>query len=204
MPDTRNQELDPELLALKAPPQTQRVITLTIMAAAVVAAMAMVLALRLDLAYSLASNQVADLGDVQSLSPSELTGNTYVRLSGIPSIASSVGFSKIRGERYRVFPLAGQRTIYVQVRDDGGENFVRTEFKGRLVTFGELGGRYAGVAEVMRAEGLPVSSDSFLLLADEAPRNYAWTWLIAVLCVSFVILDAFFIVRWFRPVKLSK
>jgi hypothetical protein len=196
------EELDPELLALQAPPQGQRVFALTVMALAVVAAMALVAALRRDIAYALASDQVADLGDVQSLQTRALVSNTYVRISGMPSVARSVGFSKWLGAKYRVFPLAGQRAIYIQVQDQGGETFVRTEFTGRLVNFDDLGSRYAGLRQVMRQDaGLPVTEASYLLLAGDAPGGYWWTWIVGLLCVAFVILDAYFIVRWFRPVK---
>jgi hypothetical protein len=175
---------------------------LTVMAAAVVAAMALVMALRRDISYALASDRVVELGDVQSLHANSLVSNSYVRISGMPSVARSVGFSKWLGARYRVFPLAGQRNVYVQVEDDGGETFVRTEFTGRLVSFGDLGNRYAGLTRVMRQEaGLPVTEASFLLLAGDAPGSYAWTWIVGLLCVAFVILDAYFIVRWFKPVK---
>lgn len=175
---------------------------LTVMALAVVAAMALVTALRRDIAYAFASDQVVDLGDVQSLQTSALVSNTYARISGMPSVARSVGFSKWLGAKYRVFPLAGQRVVYVQVQDQGGETFVRTEFTGRLVSFDDLGSRYAGLRQVMRQEaGLPVTEASYLLLAGDAPGSYWWTWIVGLLCVAFVILDAYFIVRWFKPVK---
>jgi hypothetical protein len=187
---------------LQAPPQGQRIAALTVMAAAVVAAMAMVLTLRADLSYSLTASQATDLGDVQTLAPSEVVSNSYVRLRGIPTVAHTVGFSRGMGARYRVFPLAGQRNVYVQIADQGGESFVRSEFTGRLVTFDELGGRYVELARVMQREmHLPVTGESFLLLADEPPSSYAWTWIVGALCLAFVLLDLFFILRWFKPMR---
>ncbi len=194
--------LDPELVALQAPPQGQRVAVLTVMAAAVVAAMAMVITLRTDVRYSLASSQAVDLGDVQTLSPNDLVSNTYVRVKGMPTIAQAVRFSQGLSGQFRVFPLAGQRNVYVQIEDGGGEDFVRTEYTGRLVTFDDLGGRYADLAHSMQQElKLPVSGESFLLLAGEPPSSYAWTWVAFVLCVAFVLLDVYFILRWFKPVR---
>lgn len=197
--------LDPELLALDAPPQGQRLAALTVMAAAVVAVMALILSLRGDLIYALSRTQPVDLGEVQSLDPSKLASNSYVHVKGIPTVAHAVRFTRGLGTHYRVFPLAGQRAIYVQIEDTGGESFVRAEFSGRLVTFNELGGRYSDLARVMQRDaGLPVTSDSFLLLADEQPGAYTWTWMIAVFCAAFVTLDVYFIVRWFRPVKWAQ
>lgn len=194
--------LDPELVALQAPPQGQRIAALTVMAAAVVAAMAMVITLRADVRYSLSSPQAVDLGEVQSLSPGELTSNSYVRIKGLPTLAQAVRFSQGMGVHYRVFPLAGQRNVYVQIADEGGESFVRSEFSGRLVTFDDLGGRYSELARAMQQDvHLPVTGESFLLLADEPPSSYAWTWIVFALCVAFVMLDVYFILRWFKPVR---
>lgn len=202
VPVERADGLDPELVALQAPPQGQRIAALTVMAAAVVAAMAMVLTLRADLSYSLSARQALDLGDVQTLAPGELVSNTYVRVEGIPTVARALGFSRGMGGKYRVFPLAGQRNVYVQIADEGGESFVRSEFTGRLVSFNDLGGRYAELARVMQRDmHLPVTGESFLLLADEPPSSYAWTWIISALCLAFVLLDVFFILRWFKPVR---
>ncbi len=194
--------LDPELMALHAPPQAQRFTALTLMAAAVVAAMALVVGLRADIGYAFSRNQPVDLGNVRAVNPSGLVSNSYVRLAGTPTIGHAMGFTRGLGARYRVFPLAGQRTIYVQVRDSGGESFVRSEYTGRLMTFDDLGGRYAELGRAMQREaGLPVTSASFLLLADEPPSAYTWTFLVALVCVAFVLLDVYFIVRWFRPLK---
>ena len=69
-----------------------------------------------------------------------------------------------------------------------------------MVTFDDLGGRYAGLAAVMREQtNLPVNAGSYLLLSDESPSDYTWTWIVGLLCLSFVILDAYFIIRWFKP-----
>jgi hypothetical protein len=196
--------LDPELLAIHAPPHVQRLTTLTIMAAAVVAAMALLVSLRRDMAYALSQTQLTELAHVRQLEPSALISNSYVRIMGTPTLAHAVGFRRGFGTRYRVFPLAGQRNLYVQVPDAGGESFVRSEYSGRLVTFDDLGGRYAELARVMQREKLPITGESFLLLADEPPGAYVWTLFIAFACLAFVILDVYFIIRWFRPVSWAQ
>jgi hypothetical protein len=201
-PTLSAEAIDPELLAIHAPPQVQRVAALTIMAAAVVAAMALLFSLRGDMAYALSRAHPTDLAHVRELSPSTLVSNSYVRISGTPTIGHSIGFTRGFGSRYRVFPLAGQRTVFVQVQDTGGEAFVRSEYSGRLVTFDDLGGRYRELVRVMsRDADLPVTGESFVLLADEPPGTYTWTLFIALICAAFVMLDIYFIIRWFRPVK---
>jgi hypothetical protein len=46
---------------------------------------------------------------------------------------------------------------------------------------------------------LPVSRESFVILADESPGTYAWAFLLALLCGLFVLVDVLLILRWFRP-----
>lgn len=197
--------LDPELVALAAPPQAQRMTALTVMAAAVVAMMALLISLRGDMGYALAANTATELGDIRTVSATELTSNSYVSLGGVPTIARAVRFRRGLGSSYVVFPLAGQRTVFVQMPDDGGEGFVRSEYSGRLVTFGSLGRRYAELVEVMRRDAeLPVTGESFVLLAGEQPGDYTWTWLVGFACLLFAGLDVFFIIRWFKPLKWSQ
>jgi hypothetical protein len=180
-------------------------VALTVMAAAVVAALALVISLSGDMGYAMGRTQPVELGDVRQLAAESLESNSYVHVKGIPTVARAVRFSRGLGTQYRVFPLAGQRQIYVQIEERGGESFVRSEFSGRLVSFGDLGGRYADLATSMQRDaGLPVTAESYLLLADEQPASYLWTWLVGALCLGFVLLDVYFIVRWFKPVKWAQ
>ncbi len=191
-------------MALTAPPQTQRIVTVTVMALAVVAALALVFSLRGDMKYALAKAQPRDLGDARQLALTELESNSYVHIKGIPTVARAVRFSQGFGTQYRVFPLSGQRQVFVRIAERGGESFVRSEFSGRLVTFADLGGRYAELAKGMEKAGLAVTPESFLLLSDEQPSDYSWTWFVGLFCLGFVLLDAYFIVRWFKPVKWAE
>lgn len=195
-------KLDPELLALAAPPQAQRLGALTVMAAAVVAMAALVFSLRSDMAYTLAERTPTVLGSVDRVEPAQLVPNTYVSLAGVPSIARAVRFRRGLGSAYVMFPLAGKSGVFVQTPDDGGEGFVRAAYVGRLTTIGSLGRRYAELARVMRDEaGLSVEDDSLVLLVDDQPGDYGWTWLVAVFCVLFTALDVYLIVRWFKPLR---
>lgn len=174
------------------------------MAGAVVAALALVLALRADLAYSLEPARPTDLGHVETLDPSRLRANSYVQLRGLPTLAHAVRFTRGMDSDLLTFPLAGQTTIYVQVEEKNaaGRSFARDGFSGRLTTFGELGSRYEALARYLaQKQQLPVTGESFLLLADEPPRSYGWSWIVTLLCLSFVALDLFFIARWFRPLR---
>jgi hypothetical protein len=163
-PGGRGGALDPELVVLAPPPQTQRMAALTVMAAAVVALMALAFSLVGDMAYALHAEQPRDLGSATTLDPKSLASNTFVRMSGVPTVARAVQFRQGFGTVHRVFAPAGQHTVYVRVQERGGESFVRSEFTGRLVTFGELGPRYAELAKVMQQQHMPVSSETGLPL----------------------------------------
>lgn len=192
--------VDPELLALPEPPRWRRLATLVLMALVVVAASALAFSLRHDVAYFFSSPETVDLGDVRSIDPARLEPNTHVRIQGTPMVSRAVRYQRVlTGGRYIVFPLAGQRTVYVQV-EDREDAIGRHEFSGRLVTFGQLGGRMTGVRSYLGEQlDLPVSPESFLLVADESPSSYGWALLLAALCLLFVAVDVFFLLRWFRP-----
>lgn len=196
-------QLDPELLALAAPPQAQRLAALTVMAAAVVAMLALMLSLRGEMAYSLAERAPVSLGHLDKLETIQLPANAYVSVAGLPTIARAVRFRRgLSSAAYLVLPFAGKSGVFLQVPEDGGEGFVRAEYTGRLTTFGSLGRRYDQLAHVMREEaGLHVSDESLVLLAGEQPADYTWTWLVGLICVLFTALDVFLIVRWFKPLR---
>lgn len=194
--------IDDELLELPSPPQGRRVVALVLMAAVVVAASTTALSLRHDIAYFFSSGETVDLGDVTRIDPATLRTNRYVRVTGTPMISRAVRYRRVlTGGRYVVFPLAGQRTVYVQVTDTTA-SIARADFTGRLVTFDELGSRIVGVEGYLAHDlGLPVTGDSFIVLADETPGSYVWALLLALLCVLFVAIDVAFVYRWFRPAR---
>lgn len=195
-----SEQVDPELLALPAPPAGRRFATLTLMAMVVVASIALAMSLRFDLAYFFAEGQARDLGQVTAIDPATLRGNEFVRVSGTPMASTTVRYQRIvTGESYVVFPLAGQRTVFVHMPEALARSG-RTEYAGRLVTFGQLGARMRGVQGHLADEmGTPASAESFLVLVDESPPSYAWALGLVLLCVAFVLVDLFLVLRWFRP-----
>lgn len=201
-------QVDEELLALPVPDRRRRMTTLTAMALAVAAALGLAWSLRLDAAYFFARPAPVDLGEARALGAADLQTNRYVTVSGTPMAAYAVEYERvIGGERYGVFPLAGQRRLFVQVPLDGpgvGRTATDRTFAGRLVTFGELGGRAGAVQHHLREQmGLPVGVDTYLVLAGEAPGAYVWALALLALCLAFAALDAWLLLRWFRPIELD-
>jgi hypothetical protein len=151
-------------------------------------------------AYFFAADEVIELGDVAELDPATLRGNTTVRVRGTPMLGRSVRYRRVlTGESRVVFPLAGQRTVYVQTENTPAA-IGRGEFAGRIVTFNQLGGRFDAVERELHDRlGLPVSGESFLILADRGPGGSFWAVLLALFCALVVLVDLFLILRWFRP-----
>lgn len=200
--------VDPELLALPAPPHARRWLSLALLLAVVVAAGALLLQLRADLSYALASGRESDIGDAAKLELATLVPNSYVRVRGTPMLSRMVRYERaLSGEAFAVFPLAGQRQIFVQVPLAALQDPARTsqgEFRGRLQTFGQLGGRLRPVRNYLaRTMRLPVTGESFVVLAEESPGAYGWAVALCALCTAIMALALGLIVRWFKPLARS-
>jgi hypothetical protein len=51
--------------------------------------------------------------------------------------------------------------------------------------------------------GLPVTGESFVVLAEESPSAYGWAVALCALCASIMALALGLIVRWFKPLARS-
>lgn len=198
--------IDPELLALPAPPRGRRLLAMTLMAAVVGMALGLGASVRSDLAYALQPEQAVALGDAGALKPAQLVNNRFARVHGTPMLGGMVQFKTgMFGTQRVIFPLAGQRNLFVQVDSaalSDPRTSARTEFAGRLVTFSELGARFRVVREYLaRTMELPVSGETYLLVADDPPGTHAWSVLFAGLCVGIIGLNVWLFSRWFRPLR---
>ncbi|MFW5875378.1 MAG: hypothetical protein ACOCXM_01450 [Myxococcota bacterium] len=198
--------VDPELVALPAPPQGRRLATLTLMALVAAASLGLLAGLRSDIRYFLSPAMAQDVGEATELDPASLATNEHVRVRGTPMASRTVRYSHLWNDReYAVFPLAGQRHVLVRVALEDMENMrtsSRREFAGRLVTLGQLGSAFGPVREYLQGSmGVDVSSETFVLLADEPPGRYGGSVLLAALCLLFIVVDVVLMVRWFRPFK---
>lgn len=188
--------LDPELTALPAPPSGRRFLTGASMLAVIFASAAMIAFLRADVRYFFAQDHAAPLGAATALDPARAEANQHVQVQGLPMRANTVRYRRlISSDTYEVFPLAGQRVVFVQAVAGATEPSGATPgtYTGRLVTFGMAGSRYAEVRRELERLGMNVSSESFLLLADQTPRDYAWAPLLALIFALFLVVN----VAWF-------
>lgn len=206
LPRTRD-EVDPDLVALPAPARGRRLATMVVMALVVAAAFALLAGIRADVAYFFASDQVTVLGEATEVDAATLESNTFVSVDGLPMASRTVHYSRMLGGSYTVFPLAGQRRILAHVAADeprADRIDPRTNFAGRLVTVGELGGRFGAVRDHLEASGFPITSETYVVMVDEPPGSYAWALGVGLLALFFVLFNVLLLLRWFRPIQLQR
>ncbi len=197
---------DAELIALTAPPKGSRTVTVALMGAVVAASLALVLSFRADLAYFFKRTDAVVLGEAINLDLARVESNSYASVSGTPMASATVRFERpLEGEPYLVFPLAGQRSVFVQVRGGTLEerSLARRDFTGRLVSFRDLGARMAVVREKFVALGIAASPDAVVLIADETPGTNGWVLALVGFALLIIAIDLALIVRWFRPLPVA-
>jgi hypothetical protein len=177
---------------------------MTLMAAVVALALGLISSIRADMAYALLPDRAQLLGEAVALNPATLPSNAYVMVSGTPMLSGMVRFEVgLFGTEYVVFPLAGQRNLFVQVPAESlrdPRTAANSEFAGRIVTFGELGGRFRVIREFLAQRmGMPVTGETYLVVADDPPREHAWSVFFGVFCLAVVLLNVWLFSRWFRP-----
>ncbi|MEM9075318.1 MAG: hypothetical protein AAGE52_42875, partial [Myxococcota bacterium] len=158
-----------------------------------------------DLAYYFQDSVAVNLGEATAIDAAALGSNRYVSVHGTPMASRTIEYSRVFGGDFAVFPLAGQRRIFVQAAV--GERALQTsrrEFSGRLVTMGELGGRLGAVRRAYEGIGEPVTAQTYVLLADEPPGSYSWALALAGLCIVFALINLLLLLRWFRPIRVQR
>lgn len=197
------EELDAELVALAKPPSAARVRAIAAMLFTVVFAIALGAHLRRDVAYFFAGGQPRALGEASAVRQADLIANSYATIHGSPMASSVVFFDRpLGGGHYALFPLAGQRNVYVQLpvaSETAFANSAASEFSGRLVPFEALGARADSLLEALRDNGMPATESSFVLLAEEPPGSYLWAVVLGALCLFAVGLNAGLLFWWFAP-----
>jgi hypothetical protein len=202
-------ELDPELLALPDPPRRERTFTVMVLALAAVLALAMVFALRRDVAYALAGSTPAGLGELRTAGTETLAAseNRLVHAEGMLGAAGGIRYERpFLEDTFRTLAVAGREDIWVDVRVPEGQESGRwgppRAFTGRLVRFGTAGPRHRGLANAIeRTTGSRVSSEGWLLVDGEAPESARWTILLATMFLGCAAWNAVAIARIVRKVQ---
>ena len=203
--------VDPDLVALPAPPRKERGLTVALLAASALASLAMAFALRLDAAYAFAPAQmsgVTDLGDLRTASAASLGAhaNESVRAQGMLGAAGAIRYEHpFEADSYRVSPVAGRRDVWVEVRVPAGTENARyvppASFSGRLVPLDAGGPRHRGLARsIADATGEVAPRGAWLVVDGETPASARWAVALLVLFAGFAVWNGLAIARIVRRV----
>ena len=201
-------ELDPELLSLPDPPRRGRTFTLAVLGVTAFASLAMVFALRRDVAYAVGPATPADVGDLRVAQAASLAGydNRLVTAHGMVGAAGGIRYERPFSEgSFRALPIAGRPDVWVEVRVPEGKENGRWEpprsFAGRLVRFDGGGPRHRGLASAVKAAtDAPVPGDAWLLVDGEAPSTSRWSAALAVLFLAFAAWNVMTFAKLVRKV----
>ncbi len=204
------EEIDPELLALPAPPKRERSWTIVLLALTIVASLAMMISLLRDAAYAFAPTQSVELGDLRAGSIDGSDGtldNHFVRAQALLGASGALRYERaFDSDSYRVAPVAGGTDIWVEIHMKDGEESSRfippTSFAGRLIRFSEVGPRHRGLAnEIATVGGTKVPADAWLIVDGEQPANARWAVALAILFAGFAIWNAIAIAKLVKRVS---
>lgn len=188
--------LDPELLALPAPPKRERTITVALLVVTAVASLAMMGVLGRDAAYAFAPERARDLGELTRAPAATFVNNDHVRGEALLGAARAIRYERpLVSGSYRLMPVAGRDDLWVEVRLPSGAESARwvppARVSGRLVRFTDAGPRHRGLADAVRdATGADIPRGAFLLVDGAAPADARWAVLLVLLFASFAAWNA--------------
>lgn len=198
---------DADLADLPAPRRPGRRLTLVAMGVTALVALAMSFALRHDAAYALRGDSVDVLGNLAELRPDASLANHWVRGEALLSSTRAVRFARpLESDSYRFAQVAGNDSIWVQIRVPSGEEGPRfvppTTFVGRLIPMAQAGLRYADLGDAVTEAGQPaMARGAWVLLDGESPGTTRWAIGLVGLFLSFAAFNVYGLIRLLRPVR---
>ena len=172
--------VDPELIALPAPPKRERTVAVVLMLVTTLASLAMCWAMRREVAYAFARTTPTDLGDLHAVATSSLVAGTYAEAQGMLGTQGAIRYSRpLETDSFRLQPAAGNPKLWVEIRVPAGMEGPRfippANFAGRLVPMEAAGLRHAGLARSIRNQsGVEAPPDSWLLIDGASPKESRW------------------------------
>jgi len=173
-------EVDPELLALPAPPRRDRTLAVALMLVTAVASIAMCWALRGEVAYAFSRPVPADLGDLTTLQLGSVAPGNYVEARCLLGTSGAIRYSRpLEGDSFRLQPVAGNDKLWVEIRVPEGMEGPRfippSSFAGRLSPMKSAGLRHAGLARSVHAQtSVVIPPDAWILVDGASPRASRW------------------------------
>ncbi len=200
--------VDEELVALTAPPNTRRLITVAVMAITAALCIAMLLSLRQDLSYFASETAPTQLGKVNEVSTASLPLNRFVELEGAPMLAHAAKYrTSSFGETRVITPFAGQRGVLISLPESQFKDpsaLAGHRFTGRLIPMRSLSNMDSVKEFLKDRANYPVGSDTLVFIASDAPREQVGSVLLALLALAFIVINLWLIVRWFKPLPVKE
>ncbi len=200
-------EVDPELVALPAPPKTGRTATVALLVATAIASVAMCVMLRKDVGYALASPSITDVGELATAPREGFVENSYIRGNATLGASGAIRYERpFRSDSFRAFPVAGHPDVWVEVRLKPGQEGARyvppSQFAGRLVRLDDAGPKHRGLRSALeQASGRKVPANAWLLVDGEAPQDGRWAMMLVALFAGFAAWNALSVAKLLRRVK---
>jgi hypothetical protein len=205
-------ELDPELAELPGPPRRARSLTVLVLALAAAAALLATFSLLREVAYALAGDSPATLGDLRSVSTAVLAANENRPIRGDAMLGAAGGIRYERpfvSDTFRTLPVAGRAEpfdMWVEVRVPAGQESGRWEpprtFEGRLVRLDAAGPRHRGLrAAIEQATHEPVPKNAWLIVDGEDPVDARWAIAVSLMFLGFVGWNVAATARILRKVR---
>jgi hypothetical protein len=171
--------VDPELEALPEPRRPWRRTTLCSLGVVGTAALALMIALRLDVTYALMGGQPTRLGELAQFAPRPEHANRWVQATG-ELAGEAAGYRRpLDPDRFRLAPVVDNPKVWVELREPSGSRedyfIAPSSFVGRLVPLANAGVSYRDLTEALEHSGQPVPpADAWLLSDGSSPQTFRW------------------------------
>ena len=201
-------QADADLEALPAPRRPWRRLTLLVMSLTLLGSLAMLLALRGELTFSLGAGVPRGVGELSRFTPQAGDANAWVQGQGELEVGGAIAYRRpLESDSYRLSRVNGAQKLWVQVRvprDDDDPEHRRyvppSSFVGRLVPISQGGVRLSQLDSAVAAAGRPaLPGDAWLLIDGEAPATTRWTLGVGMLLLGFAVFTAVGLLRLLRP-----
>jgi hypothetical protein len=203
-----SEQPDADLEALPAPRRPWRRLTLVVMSATLLGAVALGASLRGEFLFSLSGQPPHGIGELSRFAPTSRDSNTWVQGEGELEAQGAIAYRRpLETDSYRLSRVSGTHNLWVQVRvprDDDDPDHKRfvppTSFVGRLVPASRGGVRLSQLGSAIAEAGRPpLPSDAWLLIDGEAPASTRWTLGLGALLLGFAAFNLVGLRRLLRP-----
>jgi len=201
--------LDPELLALPAPPRRTRAMAVSLLGVTAVFAVLLMIGLASDVRYAFTAATPDDIGDLVGLDPRAAHGNAFVTARAQLDMGRAVGYARTtESDWFTLAPVVGNERLWVEMRMPSERSLAGFRapslFVGRLVPVHSAAFRYRGLGRSSDANGSvmpPLAEDAWVLVDGATPTSVRWSAALLLLIAVFAGYSVTTIGRLLRRVR---